>query len=87
MAFKNVPATSAMAETVSLDSDRLTIARHATGEVEALLRMLRRETDAEDDSNCHEVVLRSSLTRILALNSVIMSVIGMDDLRAVEEMR
>jgi hypothetical protein len=64
---------------------RTRLALEATGQIEALVRMLKRE-HAADDGTFPEI-LTTTLRRINELNSVAMSVLDGDDGRETDEMR
>lgn len=67
------------------DPDRITAARNASGEIEAILNMLQRER-ALDTPEFDRFLLPTMLRRIHALNSVVMSVLADDDDRETEEL-
>lgn len=64
--------------------ERIAIAHEATGEIEALIGMMRREI-ANGDPQLITVLL-GALRRIKDLNSVVMSAVGGDDSRTTDEM-
>ena len=64
---------------------RMLIAAEATYEIEVLVSMLLRE--ARRDSSEFDILLPSTLRRIVQLNSVAMSVAGSDDGRELAEMQ
>lgn len=65
-------------------SERLSIAHQATGDIEALIGMMRREIATDADQL--DVILDLALHRIKELNSVVMSAVGDDSGRDTEEM-
>ena len=67
-------------------SARLAVAREASGQIESLIRMLGRELKNDEDPDAFEDTLICSMRRMLELNSVVLSVVGGDDLRATEEL-
>ena len=66
------------------EATRMSLAHEASGDIEALVGMMRRELAAEPAQL--GAILCNTLLRVLALNSVIMSVIGGDDTRSTAEM-
>ena len=62
------------------------IAYHAAGEAEALMRMLALEEDGEEDDVMLALARRTTMRRLMDLNSVVLSVLGGDDRRGTDEM-
>lgn len=65
---------------------RIEIGRRATCQIASLLRMLMRESKVEHHGYGFEDVLLPNLSRIEALNSLAMSVLGKDENRTNIEM-
>jgi hypothetical protein len=65
--------------------ERQRVAYRGSAEMDAQLGMLRREMDRGDEYD-FSLLLRTGLRRLDALNSVILSILGNDDLRATAEM-
>ena len=65
--------------------DRLTLARHASYEIDAIAKILLRAVNTDKDHEV-EIVAPAMLRRVMDLSSVIMSVTGNDDSRTTEEM-
>lgn len=76
-----------MSATITIQTDRLNVARHATYEIDAILHMLQREQAAEPDSYAFGLILRTSVRRMDELNAVILSVTGDDENRTIEDMQ
>lgn len=64
---------------------RAKVALNASYEISAIVNMLQREQVA--DTSEFYLLLPSMLRRIYALNGVVMSVVGTDDGREIEEMQ
>lgn len=75
-----------MSAAVTLPAERAQVALDATHEVDALLAMLKREQALNEDPYTFGLVLRSTLTRLDALNYVAMGVLGSEDGRTTEDM-
>ena len=78
-------ATKKTNTTQAQDQDlRKSLAYEAAGEIEGLLGMLRREI--ANDGDQVDMIVGTTLRRIKALNSVVLSVLGDDDGRDTAEM-
>ena len=63
------------------------VAYEAAAQIEALARMLRREHTVDDGTGMFPEIFTSTLCRINELNSVVLSVVGDDTSREIDEMR
>jgi hypothetical protein len=65
---------------------RSEIAFHASGEIAALLRMLERESNADEARQDYSVILDSTLRRLRDLNRVVLAFIQEDEEPTTEQM-